>query len=210
MFPRFLLWISVAAVVTAQDSSSLTTPSGGAGYQPITAEGRMKWVVSGAIGPANMIAGAFTAGLATRTNSPEEYGTHWAGFGKRVGIGMTGRATSGLMEASLGSLWGEDPRYFRATGKPFGSRLNNVFRMTYTAHDRRGNEMPSYARYIAIPGSAFLSNTWRPDSQTQLADTLGRMTFTLVTHVIGNAFSEFGPDLRKRFSKKKDVPGSGN
>ena len=42
MFPRFLLWISVAAVVTAQDSSSLTTPSGGAGYQPITAEGRMK------------------------------------------------------------------------------------------------------------------------------------------------------------------------
>ena len=77
------------------------------------------------------------------------------------------------------------------------------------AHDRTGKEMPAYARYIAVPGGAFLSNRWRPDSQTQLADALGRISFSLVSHVIGNAFSEFGPDIRKRFSKKKDLPGTG-
>jgi hypothetical protein len=27
----------------------------------------------------------------------------------------------------------------------------------------------------------------------------------LVGRVLGNAFSEFGPDIRKRFSKKKDL-----
>jgi hypothetical protein len=51
----------------------------------------------------------------------------------------------------------------------------------------------------------FLSNVWRPDSQTQLNDAFGRISFSLVGRVLGNAFSEFGPDIRKRFSKKKDL-----
>lgn len=209
MWIRFFLFCASAAVTWGQSGSSLVAPSASPAYEAITAKGRVAWLVSSTVGPANLIAGAFTEGLATRSNSPEEYGTHWDGFGKRYGLRLTGRASSSLMEASVGSLWGEDPRYFRTSGQPFSNRINNVFRMTYLAHDRAGNEMPAYARYIAVPGSAFISNAWRPDSQTQLADALGRISFSLVSHVIGNAFSEFGPDIRKRFSKKKDLPGTG-
>ena len=206
---RFFLFSAGAAVTWGQSGSSLAAPGAIPAYEAITAKGRAAWVVSSTVGPASLIAGAFTEGLATRSNSPEEYGTHWDGFGKRYGLRLTGRATSSLMEAGLGSLWGEDPRYFRTSGQPVRNRINNVFRMTYMAHDRAGNEMPSYARYIAVPGGAFLSNAWRPDSQTQLADALGRISFSLVSHVIGNAFSEFGPDIRKRFSKKKDLSVTG-
>lgn len=209
MWIRFFLFCASAAVTWGQSGSSLVAPSASPAYEAITAKGRVAWLVSSTVGPANLIAGAFTEGLATRSNSPEEYGTHWDGFGKRYGLRLTGRASSSLMEASVGSLWGEDPRYFRTSGQPFSNRINNVFRMTYLAHDRAGNEMPAYARYIAVPGSAFISNAWRPDSQTQLADALGRISFSLMSHVIGNAFSEFGPDIRKRFSKKKDLPGNG-
>ena len=209
MWIRFFLFCASAAVTWGQSGSSLVAPSAIPAYEAITAKGRVAWLVSSTVGPANLIAGAFTEGLATRSNSPEEYGTHWDGFGKRYGLRLTGRATSSLMEASLGSLWGEDPRYFRTSGQPFSNRINNVFRMTYLAHDRAGNEMPAYARYIAVPGGAFVSNAWRPDSQTQLADALGRISFSLMSHVIGNAFSEFGPDIRKCFSKKKDLPGNG-
>lgn len=209
MWIRFFLFCASAAVTWGQSGSSLVAPSASPAYEAITAKGRVAWLVSSTVGPANLIAGAFTEGLATRSNSPEEYGTHWDGFGKRYGLRLTGRASSSLMEASVGSLWGEDPRYFRTSGQPFSNRINNVFRMTYLAHDRAGNEMPAYARYIAVPGSAFISNAWRPDSQTQLADALGRISFSLMSHVIGNAFSEFGPDIRKRFSKKKDLPGTG-
>ena len=201
---RFLLFSAGAVVTMGQSGSSLVTPSARLDYVAITAKGRVQWIVSSTIGPSNLIAGVFMAGLATRSNSPEEYGTHWDGFGKRYGLRLSARATSSLMEASLGSLWGEDPRYFRTPGEPLTHRLNNVFRMAFMAHDRNGNIMPAYARYIAVPGGTFLTNAWRPDSQTQMNDALGRISFSVVSHVIGNAFSEFGPDLRKPFSKKND------
>ena len=134
-------------------------------YGPITPEGRARWFVSSTIGPSSLIAGVFTAGKQTLTNSPEEYGTHWDGFGKRYGLRLTGRATSNLMEAGIGSLWGEDPRYFREPGQSIKRRLGNIVRGVVLAHDREGREMPAYARYIAIPGSAYVSNAWRPDSR---------------------------------------------
>lgn len=202
MGTRFLLFvpfIAAAAVAAAQ------VP----GYEPPTARDRAQWVVSNTTGTANLMAGAITAGLATRSNSPEEYGPHWEGFAKRNALSMTERATSSIIEASLGSLWGEDPRYFPASGQPLKKRLDNVFRMTFIAHDRDGNQMPAYARYVAIPGSAFITNAWRPDSQTQLRDALGRISISLMSRVIGNAFSEFGPDLRRRFFGKKDQSAAG-
>jgi len=187
----------------------VVTSSGIPDYQAITAKGRAQWFASKTFGTSALIAGAVTSGLATRSNSPEEYGTHWDGFGKRNGLQMTARATSSLMEASIGGLWGEDPRYFRTSGKPFMSRLDNVLRMTFMAHDRNGNVMPAYARYIAVPGATFITNAWRPDSQTQARDTMTRISLSFISHAIGNAFSEFGPDLRKRASKKKDLPAPG-
>jgi hypothetical protein len=197
MGTRFLLFTAGVAAAMAQ------VPA----YEPLTAKGRVQWVVSNTT--ANLMAGAVTAGLATRSNSPEEYGSHWEGFAKRNALRMTGRATSSIIEASLGSLWGEDPRYFPASGQPLKKRLDNVFRMTFITHDRDGNQMPAYARYVAIPGSAFVTNAWRPDSQTQLRDALGRISISLMSRVIGNAFSEFGPDLRRRFFGKKDQSAAG-
>jgi hypothetical protein len=202
---RLVLLAAAAALALGQSLSLPAASSQHPGYEAMTAKDRARWVASSTVGPSSLISGVFTEALATRSNSPEEYGTHWDGFGKRYGLRLSGRATSSLMEAGLGSLWGEDPRYVRTSGQPLRTRINNVLRMTYTAHDRSGHEMPAYARSLAIPGSAFLSNVWRPDSQTQLRDAFGRISFSLVGRVLGNAFSEFGPDIRKRFSKKKDL-----
>jgi hypothetical protein len=44
------------------------------------------------------------------------------------------------------------------------TRLRRVVVMTFVAHNRKGNRMPAYARYISTPGNNFLSNTWRADS----------------------------------------------
>ena len=207
---KFLLLAVPSAALLAQSASSLVTPASAPGYLPITAQGRMHWVVSNTIGPANLIAGAIVAGQSTWTNSPEEYGAHWDGFGKRYGIRVAGRATSSLMEAGLGSIWGEDPRYLPTSGQTFKYRLGNVFRMTLVAHNRAGNKMPAYARYLSIPGSTLLSNAWRPDSQTQMADAVGRIYFSLLSHVIGNAFSEFKLDLRNRLPRRKSPPARGS
>jgi hypothetical protein len=196
MGTRFFLFLAGSIVAVAQISPSLVTPARIPDYKAITAGERINWIFSKSMGPSAVVAGAVTAALATRSDSPEEYGTHWSGYAKRNALQLSARSTSSVMEAGFGSLWGEDPRYFRTSGKPLMGRINNVVRSTFMAHDRNGNEMPAYARYIAVPGSNFLSNTWRPDSQTQVRDTLNRISFSFATRMLGNAFTEFRPQKK--------------
>jgi len=80
-------------------------------YQPITGRQRVKWVLVSPFEPESLLRGLFSAGWGTAANTPREYGPHWDGFAKRYGMRFTGLITSKNMEAGLGAIWGEDPRY---------------------------------------------------------------------------------------------------
>ena len=114
-FLMAILLSPVAATGQAIPSFSMrsTAPNAGS-YEPITGRQRMQWFVRSTVGAESLAAGTFSAGFGTARNRPEEYGPHWDGFGKRYGIRLTGVATSHAIEGAMGSLWGEDPRYFRA------------------------------------------------------------------------------------------------
>ncbi len=150
------------------------------------------------VGPTSLAAGLFSAGWGTAFNTPREYGTHWAGFGSRYGMRLTGIATSNVMEAGLGAIWGEDPRYVRDAGAPFGNRIGHIVKMTFLATNRNGQTMPAYARYIAIPGNNFLSNAWRADSEATVDRAMIRTGLGFLGRMGGNAFEEFWPDVRRR------------
>jgi hypothetical protein len=142
-----------------------------------------------------MAGGVVSAGWGTLFNLPHEYGTHWEGFGDRFGMRLTGVVTSNAMEAGLGALWGEDPRYPRAPEASFGKRVGNIVKWTFLAQDRNGNAMPAYARYVATAGNNFLSNTWREPSESDNAHALERTALGFVARMAGNAFKEFWPDV---------------
>lgn len=163
----------------------------------MTGSERMKWLVNSTVGPETLMVGVMSAGLSTARNRPEEYGTSWDGFGKRYGMRLTGIATSNVMEAGLGAAWGEDPRYTR-DGGPFGGRVKHIIAMTFLDHGREGQVMPAYARFIAIPGSNFLSNTWRADSEATTQGALIRTGWGFAGVMGKNAFLEFWPDVRRK------------
>lgn len=166
---------------------------------PITAEGRLKWAAVSTLGVPNLTGAAFTTAFATAYNRPKEYGTHWDGYGKRYGMKIAGSATSSLLEAGLGSLWGEDPRYYRAgSGESPGRRLKSALKQAFVAHDRDGKTVPAYARYMAVPSSNFLSNTWRPDSQANASGALIRTGLGFAARITSNMFNEFWPDIVRR------------
>jgi len=125
-----------------------------------------------------------------------EYGPHWDGFGKRYGMRLTGVSTGNAMEASLGAIWGEDPRYFRLVNAPFKERVGSVVKMTFLAHNRFGNVVPAYARYVSTPSNNFLSNTWRADSEATNRAAALRTLWGFLGLMGRNAFEEFWPDVR--------------
>jgi hypothetical protein len=189
---------SQATVPDSPSASRLRQP-----YRPITGTQRLHWLLDSTVGPKTLTAGLFISAISTASNSPKEYGGTWEGFGKRYGMRLTGTATSNTMEAGFGSMWGEDPRYFRTEGEPFRGRVRNVVAMAFLAHNRDGEVRPAYARYLAIPGSNFLSNTWRADSEATSNDALLRTLWGFLGAMGSNAFTEFWPDFHRRVLHNK-------
>lgn len=189
---------TVASIAVPDPSFAVAGTSSSDAYRPMTARERIRWVVDSTIGPESLAAGLFSAAWGTGFDFPKEYGTHWDGFGARYGMRLTGIATSNTMEAGLGAIWGEDPRYIRDEGAPFGHRIGHAVKMTFLAQNREGNLMPAYARFIAIPGSNFLSNTWRPDSNATISRAVARTGLGFLGRLGGNTFDEFWPDVRQK------------
>lgn len=212
--------MAFAMGVSAQDSSS--KPSSKAGqeksfiaapqrqlanekYIPITSRERMRWFVNSTVGPTHLLGGGiFSAAIGTAMDRPKEYGPHWEGFADRFGMRLTGISTGNVMEVGLGAIWGEDPRYFVTPEKPLKSRICSVIWQTFEARHPNGNYAPAYARYIAVTGNNFLSNTWRVDSESNLHDALIRTAEGFAGRMAGNAWEEFWPSIKGRvFSWKQ-------
>jgi hypothetical protein len=171
-------------------------------YHPITVGGRFDWFRTSSVGPVSLLlAGPISAGFGTAVDKPKEYGTHWDGFGKRYGMRLTGISTGSAIEASLGSLWGEDPRYFPSPDRRFGSRVKYVVKTTFLAPHRDGSWHPAYARIAGNVGNNFLSNTWRPDSEAGPGDAAVRCIWGVTNRMAGQAFAEFWPDVKKLIFK---------
>jgi hypothetical protein len=170
----------------------------GEAYQPITKQQRLRWFVDATIGPQHVGLGLLSAGYGTALDDPHEYRGTWAGFGKRFAVREAGVSLGDAMEDSLGSLWGEDPRYFRVPEQTFGRRVESVIKETFFAKYRDGRFGPAYARYAGIAGNNFISNAWRPRSEAGTEEALSRTGLGFLTRMAGNAFVEFWPDVRRR------------
>ena len=197
-----LLVNASAAAQMPSHQSTVSFRKGPDSYQPITGRQRLNWTIKSTVGPVSLAAGAFSASFGTAMNRPREYGPHWEGFGKRYGMRFTGIATGNLMEASLGALWGEDPRYFRATGQSVKGRIKNVIVMTFAARQADGELAPAYARYVGISGNNFISNNWRADSESSLGDACLRTALGFAGRMGSNAFAEFWPTLSNHLFHK--------
>ena len=159
---------------------------------------RSRWVTMTTLGPKNLGAGVFIAAIQTWRDEPETYGTHWDGYAKRYGARLAAGGTTNSLEAAFGSFWDEDPRYYRTEGQPLTTRLGHVVKMAFVTHNKIGDPQPAYARYIAVPGGILVSNVWRPDSPSTARHVTFQVGLSFVSRIIGNAFSEFMPDLLDR------------
>jgi hypothetical protein len=173
-------------------------------YTPITRQERFKWFVYESIGPTSIAFGVANSAYNTALDDPYEYRGTWSGFGKRFGIRESTVSLGNAIEAGLGSIWGEDPRYFRAPERPFKGRVGNIIRQTLLAKYPDGRFGPAYARYTGIVGNNFISNAWRAPSESGAGDALTRVGWGFVSRMGSNAFVEFWPDVKRRVFQRRN------
>jgi len=202
----FLLFCCSAAQTSTALAQTFPAPAQPARALPpddaISGKRRALWAIESTVGPTSIAGTALGAGWDSLIDRPKEYNTRWSGFGQRYALRTTTTASRAIMEAGLSALWDEDPRYHRAAGQPFNSRVRNIVRMTVMARDSDGRGMPAYSRFIAIPASSFLSNAWRPPSDSTMRYSFLRIGTGFLGRMAGNAWAEFWPDVRTRIFHK--------
>lgn len=177
-------------------------------YVPATGKDRAQWYLR-STGTAAVSSSILSAAWSTAWRSPHEYPETWGGFGKRYGLALSGVAIGNGIEAGLGGIWGEDPRYTRKGGnlrEDLKSRIGYVLLSSVTATNAQGERMPAYSRFVAIPSSNFMQNAWRVGSQSSVDDALLRTLYGFLGRLGGNAFNEFWPDLRRGSKGRPPAP----
>lgn len=188
---------SSTSLLTPLKSQTLEAP-----YDPITPRQSLRWFVTNTAGPQALAGGFFESAFGTALNRPSEYGPRWGGFADRYGMRMTRVAAGNAIEAGVGRILHEDPRYFCVPGRPLKARIGNVIRLTFAVRGGDNSFRPAFSRSIAIFGNNFLSDTWRVHSEANMQDALLRTSEGFAGRMAANAFEESWPDI-KRFVFRK-------
>lgn len=204
LLPAYAQSTRAADPAAGSGLATMRSPGAIANYQPATGSDRVKWFALTTAGPLSLLAaGPISSAWSTMLDTPKEYGPHWEGFGQRYGMRLTGLSTGNAMEAALGMLWGEDPRYFPSPTRGFGPRVKYVIRSSFVAPHRDGRWHPAYARFAGNVGSSFVSSTWRVPSENGLGSAALRCFWGVVGDIAGNAYTEFWPDVKRKVLRRR-------
>ena len=103
-----------------------------------TNDQRLDWFVQNTVAPRGLGAGAAGAAVGIGLNGAHRHGGLGQDFTRRFETHLADTVTANAMEATLGAIRREDPRYYLVPAKPFGGRARNVIRMTFEAYHSHG------------------------------------------------------------------------
>jgi hypothetical protein len=187
---------------SAFDSAQAGSSSAGPSLPPITPSLRVRWVLDGAVGPESLLfVGPLSAAWSTAWNQPEEWGHSWSGFGKRYVEREADVAIANTIEAGLGAIWGEDPRFVPSRKRGIWPRAGFAIKTTFVAPGRDGRLRPAWARYAGKTMKNYIENAWMPPSARTPTEMVLRTAQGFTGRLLGNLWEEFWPDVRRRLTR---------
>lgn len=220
-FIRFFLVLAGAAatVVGSPVRAACQTPPDGAvpaqppapmtalTYVPATTDDRVNWTIVGTVGPESVfLIGPLAASLHTWWNEPSEWGQSWGGFGRRFWQREADVAISNTLEAGLGAIWGEEPRYVPSGRRGIGARARYAIKTAFVTQRRDGHLAPAWGRYVGNTLNNVIENSWLPPSSTTAGQTVLRSLLGFASRIGGNAWDEFWPDAKRLLFNRKPKP----
>jgi hypothetical protein len=175
-------------------------------YAPITAKQRLEWSADAVLGRPAVVGAIASAVWQTAWNTPPEWRRTWRGAGLRLAQREADAALSTGIEAGLGSLWSEDPRYVRSGHGAIVRRLGYAARSVFVAPRKNGTMAPAWARYAGNTVNNVVENAWLPPSQRTWQKTMIRSGNSILARLSANLWSEFRADLIGLWSHRKSPP----
>ncbi len=194
------LWAGAWSV----DAQILRIPTADAEKAPAPINGveRINWIVEGMLGPRSLAVGVIASTWQTSWRIPDEWSQSAFGFRERYLEREADVAISNTIEAGLGALWGEDPRYIRAPRGSVRSRAAHAMKTVVLAPRADGQLKPAWGRFAGNVFNNVIENAWLPPSMTTPGQTALRSANGLLGRLAGNLWDEFWPDIRTRLGHR--------
>ena len=197
----FIATIALSASAQTSPNNSTTqtstTPAPAATPEPqptpfkrLDADKRFKRYVNSMFGPFSLARAVAAAGLSTATNSPEEWGPHWDGFGKRFASNMGRSIMKNTMIYGLDEAFKYDSYFHRSQKRDTSSRIFNAVISPVTARNETGKRVFGFPRvFSTYATSVIVAETWYPGRTWK--DGLRNGTTTLGINAGFNLIKEF-------------------
>ena len=166
-------------------------------YDPIDSGQRVAWIVDGSIGRRSLGVGVITTAWLTAWDTPTEWGRSWSGTARRYAALEADVTISNTLEAGLGAIWGEEPRYIPSGRRGIGARTRYAAKTVFLAQRRDGHLAPAWGRYVGNTLNNVIENAWLPPSVTTPKETIIRSANGFLGRLIGNFYDEFWPDAHR-------------
>jgi len=185
-----LLFTIPFSVPAQQPSPSPTSkPAANTYVRPDQRERTMHYLKN-MFGPRALAKRVVTSGIATWGNSPEEWGPHWDGFGKRF-ASNTGKSVIGnTTKFALDEAFKLDSRYYRSSGG-VGAKIKNAIVSPFIARNEHGRKVFGIPHVAGTyTANVIASETWYPGKESW-KDGMRRGCVSLGTDIVFNLIKEF-------------------
>jgi len=170
---------------------------------PLPLSSRQKFILAArnVSDPFNLLTIAGLSAISIASDSHNADGPGFPGFAKNAGVSLTQDMVGEFFGTFLiPSLAHQDPHYHRMPNLPLRRRIFHVLDEVVIAQSDQGAPMFNYATVVGTICSSSLGNIYVPGRKHSFGASTARITTALATDPIGNAITEFVPDLARRIN----------
>ena len=172
--------------------------------QPLTTSQKFELFTNTAFDRFTFIKAGAGAGISQARDTHEGYGQGARGFGRRYGAAFATQVYNDFFTRfALPSLLHQDPRYFRKGQGPAAPRIGYALSRVVVTQGDNGRRQFNFSRVLGNLFTAALANTYYPEEDRTAGRTFARAGRQLASSAGLNVLREFGPQLRRKFRKKK-------
>ena len=178
-------------------------------YVPLDLTHKFLYSFNEMMGPTEWIGFTVHAAMDQAQKSPSAWGSGIDSFGVRVASRFGREFLRENIAFGIRALDHEDPRYFRVGAGTGGARVKYALSRTFLARKDTIPDgsvwIPAYSRLIADFGMPFLAQTWRPEG-FNIPRGFRQGSIAVGMGFASNLWTEFWPDIRKRFKILRHAP----
>ncbi|MEA2541143.1 MAG: hypothetical protein QOH35_2509 [Acidobacteriaceae bacterium] len=166
---------------------------------PLTPRQKLILAARNVTDPFNLLTIGGLSAISVASDSHTADGPGFRGFAKNAGVSLSQDMTGEFFGTFLiPSLVHQDPHYHRMPNLPLHRRIVHVLDAVVVGQSDDGLPMFNYATVFGTICTNAMGNLYVPGRNNSFGSSTARIAISLATNPVGNAITEFVPDLARR------------